>query len=98
MKPRNGTHKPRKRSSSPGKAKEKEVQADPPACQQQDAPATSVEAGQLSPAETNQFKECEDTLRTGLQTFFEVGSALLTIRQGRLYRMTHDTFEEYCLD
>jgi len=31
-----------------------------------------------------------------LHTFFDVGSALLTIRDCRLYRTTHLTFENYC--
>ena len=32
----------------------------------------------------------------GLGTFVEVGTALLAIRDGRLYRETHGSFEEYC--
>ncbi len=31
-----------------------------------------------------------------VQTFYEVGNALLQIRDERLYRQTHSTFEEYC--
>jgi hypothetical protein len=33
-----------------------------------------------------------------LETFLEVGSALLTIRKQRLYRASHSTFESYCAD
>lgn len=32
----------------------------------------------------------------GLETFYEVGKALLEIRDQRLYRAAHGTFEEYC--
>jgi hypothetical protein len=40
--------------------------------------------------------ECEATIRDGLQTFVVVGRALAKIRDGRLYRQTHLTFEAYC--
>ena len=35
-------------------------------------------------------------MRRTFATVFEFGSALLTIREGRLYRATHATFEQYC--
>ncbi len=35
-------------------------------------------------------------LEKGLATFFEVGSALLLIREQRLHRATHANFEAYC--
>jgi len=38
----------------------------------------------------------EDVLRKGLSTFFEVGNALLAIREARLYRHACATFEQYC--
>jgi hypothetical protein len=38
----------------------------------------------------------EQIIEHGLQTFYEVGGALATIRDDRLYRSTHDTFEDYC--
>jgi hypothetical protein len=54
-----------------------------------DKPATfSDEASQLAP--------CETVIERGIQTFYEVGTALLEIRDGRLYRATHGTCEEYC--
>src|SRR6266850_2810734 len=62
---------------------------------------TRIEAVTLLPLtqeERDQFGECEEILRAGLHTFFDVGSALLTIRHGRLYRATHATFENYCRD
>ncbi len=52
----------------------------------------------LTEAEQIQLERCEDVLQRGLVTFFEVGTALLTIREGRLYRTTHGTFESYCRD
>lgn len=35
-------------------------------------------------------------IERGLTTFVEVGEALLEIRESRLYRETHATFEAYC--
>lgn len=40
----------------------------------------------------------ERVIETGLFYFFEVGSALLTIRDSKLYRATYATFEAYCSD
>ena len=40
--------------------------------------------------------DCEKIIRQGLGTFLEVGEALLTIREGRLYREHYSTFEDYC--
>jgi hypothetical protein len=42
------------------------------------------------------LEECEAIIERGLQTFVEVGQALLRIRDERLYRETHDTFADYC--
>lgn len=38
----------------------------------------------------------EETIERGLATFVEVGRALIEIRDGRLYRETYGTFEDYC--
>lgn len=38
----------------------------------------------------------EGVIERGLATFVEVGEALLEIRDSRLYRETHGTFEDYC--
>lgn len=38
----------------------------------------------------------EAVIERGLQTFCEVGEALLAIRDGRLYRQDYSTFEDYC--
>jgi hypothetical protein len=40
--------------------------------------------------------ECEAVIEAGLTTFVEVGEALLHIRDNRLYRQGHRTFEVYC--
>jgi hypothetical protein len=50
----------------------------------------------LTTTEEQQLSDCESIIEHGLQTFYEVGSALMTIRDHRLYRITHSTFEEYC--
>jgi hypothetical protein len=50
----------------------------------------------LTTTEAAQLETCEMTIKQGLETFYEVGNALLTIRDGRLYRANFDTFEEYC--
>jgi hypothetical protein len=49
----------------------------------------------LVPAEHDRLAELEAIVEAGLETFVEVGRALLEIRDGRLYRQTHDTFEAY---
>jgi hypothetical protein len=52
----------------------------------------------LSPAESSRRAELEEVVERGLATFVEVGNALLEIRDSRLYRNTHSTFEKYCRD
>lgn len=49
----------------------------------------------LSGQELQEFKRCEDIIQRGLATFVDVGNALLRIRDSRLYRGSHNTFEEY---
>lgn len=39
---------------------------------------------------------CEAVIERGQRAFIEVGHALMEIRDGKLYRDTHDTFEDYC--
>jgi hypothetical protein len=58
--------------------------------------STSAVMTPLTPKEKGQLKKCEDTIRSGMGIFFEVGRALLTIREGRLYRASHSSFEAYC--
>jgi hypothetical protein len=50
-------------------------------------------AGRARRAE--RLKELEGIIERGLQTFIEVGNALLEIRDGRLYRESHASFEDY---
>ena len=42
------------------------------------------------------LEELEGVISEGLQTFVEVGNAIREIRDNRLYRESHGTFEEYC--
>jgi hypothetical protein len=44
----------------------------------------------------NGLAECEQVIEQGLKSFTEVGIALMTIRDGRLYRDSYPTFEAYC--
>lgn len=55
------------------------------------------EISRLSDAESVRLGELEDTIRHGLDTFLEVGTALLEIRESRLYRDKYLTFKDYCL-
>ncbi len=49
----------------------------------------------LTSEEHCRLESCEATIRQGLRTFFAVGKALMEIRDARLYRQTHPTFEAY---
>ncbi len=50
----------------------------------------------MSAIELSRLAECEEIIEQGLQTFYDVGTALIEIRNGRLYRADYPTFEEYC--
>jgi hypothetical protein len=50
----------------------------------------------LTPHEIDTFAAAEATIERGLQTFYDVGEALLAIRNDRLYRAEYPTFEAYC--
>jgi hypothetical protein len=50
----------------------------------------------LDEAEKARLLELEAIVNRGLQTFYEVGQALIEIRDRKLYRQTHKTFEAYC--
>lgn len=47
-------------------------------------------------ADIQRLTALEDVIERGRQTFVEVGLALLEIRESRLYREAHPTFEDYC--
>ncbi len=46
--------------------------------------------------ERSRLFQLEETIRQGLNTFVDVGNALLEIRDKRLYRQDYSTFEDYC--
>lgn len=48
--------------------------------------------------ERSELLRHENTIEQGLKTFVDVGNALLSIRDKRLYRQDFGTFEEYCQD
>jgi phage N-6-adenine-methyltransferase len=50
----------------------------------------------LTTVEKAEFFELEGRIEKGLKTFVEVGDALMAIRDKRLYRQSHGTFEDYC--
>jgi hypothetical protein len=50
----------------------------------------------LTRSETELLISCEDRIALGEKTFVDVGLALSEIREKRLYRETHNTFEDYC--
>lgn len=52
----------------------------------------------LSDTELSDLKRCEQIITGGFDTFVQVGKALLEIRDRRLYREQHPTFEEYLSD
>lgn len=52
---------------------------------------------ELTRPEVATLADCERVIEAGQRTFVEVGQALLKIRDSRLYRAEHDTFEAYCL-
>lgn len=56
----------------------------------------SVPTVALTVTESDRLAECEATIERGFQTFAEVGTALLEIRDARLYRSEFGTFEDYC--
>ena len=49
----------------------------------------------LTAEERKRLQVCETTIHKGLGTFVEVGNALMEIRDSRLYRVAHPTFEIY---
>src|SRR5262245_9354442 len=50
----------------------------------------------LTNAEQSKLAECEAAIEHILGSFYEPGGALQKIRDERLYRVTHATFEKYC--
>jgi hypothetical protein len=52
----------------------------------------------LTMAERDELAECEEIIAAGLREFIKVGNALLKIRDRKLYRANHESFESYCKD
>ena len=50
----------------------------------------------LSAEEQDELAIHEVIIKEGIATFWDVGRSLFTIREKRLYRETHETFEAYC--
>lgn len=50
----------------------------------------------LDDGERARLEQLEAIVEQGLQTFYEVGKALNEIRELKLYRESHKTFEAYC--
>lgn len=57
---------------------------------------THFDETHLTVSEQDELDDLERVIERGLKTFMDVGTALLTIRDSRLYRKTYRTFEEYC--
>lgn len=55
-----------------------------------------VGEGLLTTDEKGRLDELCGVIDRGIKTFFEVGMALWEIRDNRLYRETHPTFEDFC--
>ena len=50
----------------------------------------------MTPGDQKRLASCERVIGTNLRAFVAVGGALLQIREQRLYRETHESFETYC--
>lgn len=61
-----------------------------------DTVVVDVETGEI--VGSRSLDELEAVIDAGLSTFIEVGEALLTIRQHRLYKNSHKNFGDYCKD
>jgi len=57
-----------------------------------------VVIAELTLQESTLLEHCETRIERGIGVFLEVGDALLVIRDSRLYRASHPTFEAYCQD
>jgi hypothetical protein len=51
---------------------------------------------QLTVTETSRLSALEKIIKSGEKTFIQVGDALTEIRDKKLYRAEHGTFEKYC--
>lgn len=53
---------------------------------------------ELTIAERSNLEQLESIITDNMGAFYKVGCALAKIRDSRLYRETHATFEDYCRD
>jgi len=53
---------------------------------------------ELTVIEKTELEELETVIKQDMGAFYRVGCALAKIKDSRLYRETHSTFEEYCKD
>lgn len=60
------------------------------------APIMSELSLQLTTDELAKLEKEEKIIANGIRTFHDVGSALLVIRDEKLHRAKHKTFDEYC--
>jgi hypothetical protein len=51
---------------------------------------------QLTTLESKRLASCEQVIQEGIDTFVDLGNALLEIRDGRLYRDEFHDFQTYC--
>lgn len=59
---------------------------------------TPATRNKLTPAEAARLAELLPIIERGINSFVEVGRALIEVSDRRLYRETHATFEEFCQD
>lgn len=55
-----------------------------------------MEEHSMTNTETERLSELEEVITKNFQGFYEVGCALAEISASKLYRLTHNTFEDYC--
>lgn len=60
------------------------------------APVVLPGTSNLSTTERKKLRALEERIGTGIRSFLDVGTALLEIRDARLYRESHTSFEAYC--
>jgi hypothetical protein len=91
---------PMKTETIPGPVKGYNIGANGLAVPTYDLPANALvldsKPKQLQLWEAKELADCEKIISKGREIFEAVGDALLKIRDKRLYRATHATFDSYC--
>lgn len=57
---------------------------------------TVIKPANLTAIERNKLEIAERVIAESMKSFIEVGDALATIKNNKLYRESHTTFEDYC--